>query len=161
MRVLAAAPVDCQDDLACRVVDIGNDVGDQDTQKLLARAHGHAWRAPCGFEIVRQAGEVWGRGGRFRRPHGLQSCFARLDPAKRHLPALLKLSGNQAIVGVTGSIAPFRKRCFIPSLLQLQFQDALLFTASFHVSPFGLFRRLDRHRLHGAEKFSTDGGIDP
>ena len=94
LRVLAAAPVDCQDDFARGVVDIGNDVSDQGAQKLLARAHGHSWRAPCGFEIVRQAGEVWGRDGRFRRPHGLQSCFAHLDPAKRRLPALLKLSGN-------------------------------------------------------------------
>ena len=102
-----------------------------------------------------------GRGGRFRRPHGLQSCFARLDPAKRRLPAVLKLSGNQAIVGVTGSVAPFRKRRFIPSLLQLQFHDALLFTPSFHVPPFGLYRRLDRHRLHSAEKFSSNRGVDP
>jgi hypothetical protein len=37
---------------------------------------------------------------------------------------------------------------FVPSLLQLQFHSALLFTASFHVPPFSFSRRLDRHRLH-------------
>jgi hypothetical protein len=71
------------------------------------------------------------------------------------------LRGDQAIVGITGSVAAFRKRGFVPSLLQLQLHNALLFTPSFHVPPFGLYRRFDRHRLHGAEKFSSDRGIDP
>ena len=130
--------MDCQDDLARRVIDIGNDVGDQGAQKPLARAHGHAWCIPSSIEIVRQAGEVWGHDGRFRRPHRLQARLARLDSPKRRLPTLLKLRGDQAIVGITGSVAPFRKRGFVPSLLQLQFHDALLFTPSFHVPPFGL-----------------------
>src|SRR5436853_5169449 len=39
--------------------------------------------------------------------------------AKRRLPTLLKLRGDQAIVGITGSVAAFRKRGFVPSLLQL------------------------------------------
>jgi hypothetical protein len=153
--------MDCQDDLARRLVDISNDVGDQGSQKPLARAHGYAWRVPCGIEIVRQVGEVWRHDGRFRCPHRLQPRLARLDATERRLPTLLKLRGDQAIVGITGSVAPFRKRGFISSLLQLQFHDALLFTPSFHVPPFGLYRRLDRHRLHRAEKFSSDRGVDP
>jgi len=153
--------MDCQDDLARRVIDIGNDVGDQGAQKPLARTHGHTWRIPSSIEIVRQAGEVWRHDGRFRRPHRLQARLARLDSPKRRLPTLLKLRGDQAIVGITGSVAPFRKRGFVPSLLQLQLHDALLFTPSFHVPPFGLYRRLDRHRLHRAEKFSSDRGVDP
>ncbi len=108
-----------------------------------------------------EAGEVWRHDGRFRRPHRLQARLARLDSPKRRLPTLLKLRGDQAIVGITGSVAPFRKRGFVPSLLQLQFHDALLFVPSFHVPPFGLHRRLDRHRPHGAEKFSSDRGVDP
>jgi hypothetical protein len=161
LRVLAAAPMDCQHDLARCVVDISDDVGDQGAQKPLARAHGHAWRVPCGVEVARQASEVWRHDGRFSRPHCLQPYLARLDAAKRRLPALLKLRGDQAIVGITGSVAPFRKRGFIPGLLQLQFHDALLFIPSFHVPPLGLYRRLDRHRLHGAKKFSSDRGVDP
>ena len=160
LRVLAAAPMDRQDDLARRLVDIGDDVGDQGAQKPLARAHGHAWRIPCGIEIVGQPGEVGRRGGRVRRPHRLQPRLARLDSPKRRLPALLELRGDQAIVGIAGSVAPLRKRGFISSLLQLQFHDALLFALSFHVPPLGLHCRLDRHRLHGAEKLSSDRGVD-
>ena len=37
LRMLAAAPMDRQDDLARRVIDIGNDVGDQGAQKPLDR----------------------------------------------------------------------------------------------------------------------------
>ena len=40
------------------------------------------------------------------------------------------------------------------------FDDALLFTPSFHVPPFGLHRRFDRHRLNGTEKLSGDRGVD-
>ena len=58
LRVLAASPMDRQDDLACRLIDIGNDVGDKGAQEPLARAHGHARGVPCGIQIVRQVGEV-------------------------------------------------------------------------------------------------------
>ena len=49
---------------------------------------------------------------------------------------------------------------FVSGLLQLEFHDALLFTPSFHVPPFGLHRRFDRHRLNGTEKLSGDRGVD-
>ena len=48
----------------------------------------------------------------------------------------------------------------MPGLLQLEFDDPLLFTSTFHVSPFGLQRRLDRQRLDGAEKLSGDRCVD-
>jgi hypothetical protein len=70
------------------------------------------------------------------------------------------LRGDEAIVGVAGSVAPLRERGFILGLLQLEFDDALLFTSTFHVPPFGLHRRLDRHRLDDAEKLSGDRCVD-
>ena len=94
LRVLAAAPMDRQDNLARRLVDIGNDVGDQGTQQPLARAHGDTWRVPCGLEIVGQAGEVGRYGNWLRRLHRLQPRLARLDAAKRRLPTLLELRGD-------------------------------------------------------------------
>jgi hypothetical protein len=45
-------------------------------------------------------------------------------------------------------------------LLQLQLDDALLFTPTFHVPPFGFQCRLDGHRLNGAEKLPGDRGVD-
>ena len=40
LRMLAAPPMDRQDDLTHRLVDIGDDVCDESTQELLASAHG-------------------------------------------------------------------------------------------------------------------------
>ena len=62
LRVLAASPMDRQDDLARRLVDVGNDVGDEGAKQPLWRAHRHAWRVPCGLEIVGQSGKVGRRG---------------------------------------------------------------------------------------------------
>jgi hypothetical protein len=36
-----------------------------------------------------------------------------------------------------------------------------LFASRFHVPPFGLGRRLDRHRRHGSQKFAGDRGVNP
>ena len=117
LRVLAASPVDRQDDLTCSLVDIGNNVGDQSAQEPLARAHCHTQRVPCGVEILRQTSEVRQRNGRVWRAHRLQPCFTLLYSAKCRLPTLLKLRGDQAIVGIAGSVAPFRERSFVASLL--------------------------------------------
>ena len=68
--------------------------------------------------------------------------------------AMRRLSGSQS------SVAPLRQRGFIPGLLQLEFDDALLFTASFHVPASGLCCRLDRHRLDRAEQLLGDRGVD-
>jgi hypothetical protein len=79
--MLTAAPMDRQDDLARRLVDIDSDVGDKGTQEPLARAHGHARRVPSGIEIVGQANEIGRRSGRIGRLQFLQSRLAHLDPA--------------------------------------------------------------------------------
>jgi len=94
LRVLAAAPMDRQDDLARRFIDVGDDVGDKRAEETLARAHGHARRIPCSVEIVGQPGEVGRRGSRIRRSHRLQPCLAGLDAMERRLPALLEPCGN-------------------------------------------------------------------
>ena len=133
LRVLAAPPVDHQDDLARRLVDVGDDVGDQGAHEPLAGAHGRARRVPGGFEVLGEAGEVRRDGGRGRRPHRLQPRLARLDPPQRRLPALLQLCGDQAVVGIAGRVAPLRKRRLVARLLQLQIDDALPFVLGFHV----------------------------
>ncbi len=94
LRVLAPAPMDRQDDLARRLIDVGNDVGHKSAEEPLACAHGHAWRVPCSVEIVGQPGEVGRRGSRIRRSHRLQPCLAGLDAMECRLPALLELCGN-------------------------------------------------------------------
>ena len=109
--------MDRQDDLAHRLVDVGDDVGDERSEESLARAHGHTWCVPGGIEILGQPGKVWRSGRWIRRPHRLQSRLARLDPAERFFPAPLELSGDEAIVGIAGGIAPFRERGFIAGLL--------------------------------------------
>ena len=79
--MLAAAPMDRQHDLARRVIDVGDDIGDEGTQQPLARAHGHARRVPGRIEIVGQAGEVGRHDDGIRRPRRLQSRLAGLDAA--------------------------------------------------------------------------------
>ena len=45
--MLAAAPMDREDDLARALVDVGDDVRDEGAQKLLVGAHRHAGRVPA------------------------------------------------------------------------------------------------------------------
>jgi transposase len=56
LRMLTAAPMDRQDNLARHLINICNDVGDKGAQEPLARAHGHARRVPRSVEIVSQPG---------------------------------------------------------------------------------------------------------
>ena len=42
LRVLAASPMDRQDDLARRLIDVGNDVRNEGPEQPLTGAHGHA-----------------------------------------------------------------------------------------------------------------------
>ena len=152
--------MDGQDDLAHCLVNVGDDVGDERAEETLASAHGHARRVPCGLEILTQSGKVGRSGGRVRHPHRRQLRFAGFNATERRLPALLELRGDQAVIGIAGSVAPFRERCFIAGLLQLEFHDALLFIPSFHIPASGLHCCLDRHRLDRAEQLSGDRGVD-
>src|SRR5215217_7539831 len=94
------------------------------------------WRVPGSAEIVRKTGEVGRHDAGIRRPRCLQPRLAGFDAAQRRLPALLELRGDQSIIGIAGGIAPFRERGFVSRLLQLEFDDTLLFAAGFHVPPF-------------------------
>jgi hypothetical protein len=101
--MLAASPMDRQNDLACLLVDISDDVDNESPEEALASTHGHAGCVPCGFEIVGKSGEVGFSGGRVRRPHRLQSRLASLHATERGFPALLKLRSDQAIIGIAGA----------------------------------------------------------
>src|SRR4051794_21194244 len=123
--MLAAAPMDREDDLARVLVDVGDDVRDEGAQKLLAGAHRYAGRVPGRFEVVGQAREIRCLDGCCRR-QPVKPCFAGLDPLERGFPALLKLGGDQTIVGIARRIAAFGQRGLVPSLLQLEISDAML-----------------------------------
>ena len=101
--MLAAPPVDRQDDLARRLVDVGDDVGDQRPQQPLARARRDARRGPCGGEIVGETGEVR-RGRRIGRPAPQGASRASHASTRRSAvsqffsscAAIRRLSGSQA-----------------------------------------------------------------
>jgi hypothetical protein len=71
-----------------------------------------------------------------------------LDTAKRRFPVLLKLNSDEAIIGITGSIATFGETRLIAGLLQFQVQDALLVVLSLLVHPLSLQCGLDGHWLY-------------
>lgn len=160
LRVLAAAPVDCQDDLAWRVVDVGDDIGDKGAQELLSSACSDAWSVPGGIEIRSKPDKIRrddiSIGGLGR----CESCLTHLDAAQCCFPALLQLCRNQPIVWIAGGIAPFCQCGFISGLLKLQFDDALLFGLAFHAHSLGFECRLDRHRFNGAKKFFADSRLN-
>ena len=70
------------------------------------------------------------------------------------------MRGDQSIVRVTGGIAALGQRGFIAGLLQFQFDDASSFVLALHAHSLRFQRRLDRHRLHGAQKFPGQSSLD-
>jgi hypothetical protein len=158
--MLATAPMDCQDDFTGGFVDVGNDIGDEGAQESLARPHRDAWCIPSHGEVFGEASEIGASGDGGRGSNGVDPRFAVRDAAQRRLPALFQLRSNQSIIGVTCRVAPFGKRGLVPGLLQFKFHDAAMFALTFHVSPFGLQRRLDCHGLEGSKKLPSDRSID-
>src|SRR5829696_9465745 len=158
--MLAASPMDREDDLARALVDVGDDVRDEGAQQLLAGAHRHAGRGPCRFEIVGQAREIRHLDGCCRR-QPFKPCFAGLDPLERGFPALLKLGGDQTIVGIARRIAAFGQRSLVASLLQLEISDALSFVSAFHSPSLSFQRGLDGHRFHDEEDLPRDRRLNP
>ena len=152
MGMLATAPMDCQDDFTGGFVDVGNDIGDEGAQESLARPHRDAWCIPSHGEVFGEASEIGASGDGGRGSNGVDLRFAVRDAAQRRLPALFQLRSNQSIIGVTCRVAPFGKRGLVPGLLQFKFHDAAMFALTFHVSPFGLQRRLDCHGLEGSKE---------
>src|SRR5689334_14559258 len=161
LRVLAAPPMDRQDDLARRLVHVGDDVGDQRAQQPLPGAHRDARRVPCGSEIIGQPREVRRGDGEPRGPHGVEPGLARLDAPERRLPALLQLRGGEAVVGIAGGVAAFGERGLVAGLPQTELDDPLSFGLALHPHPLRFQGGLDRHRRHGAEDLPGDGGVDP
>ena len=103
LGVLAALPVDRQDDLTRRLVDIGDDLDDQRTKQLLARAHGDARRIPGRRRGLRPARQSPGRAmadpASARRPVGPRSACTRRSAASQlfsSCAAIRRLSGSQA-----------------------------------------------------------------
>ena len=133
------------DDLAGRLVDVGDDVGDQRPQQLLARAGRDARRGPRGGEVGGEAGEV--RDGS-RRIGGVQRREARaavLHAPQRVLPVLLELRRDQAVVGIAGRVAALRQAGFVERLPEIELHDPPSFGLPLPVHPLGFQRRLDRH----------------
>jgi hypothetical protein len=118
LRMLAAAPMDRQADLARRLVDIGDDVGHQSAQEPLTSAHTDAWRVPGGFEVVGQPGEVRHDSGRVWYSHRFQPGLACRYSPQRRFPTLLELRGDQSVIGIAGSVAPLGERGLVAGLLQ-------------------------------------------
>ena len=85
--------------------------------------------------------------------------FAGFDTAKRRLPALLKLSGYEPIVGVVGRIASFGKRGFVAGLLQIQFKHLPSLRFAFAMHALRLQCCFDRHGRHGAQNLLRDRSV--
>ncbi|SAL68977.1 hypothetical protein AWB65_06777 [Caballeronia humi] len=146
--MLAALPVDRQGDRPCRLVDIGNDINDQCANQLLTCAHGDARRAPRCAKILGELRKVWHGSLSLRCTRRLQAHLAGLYTAQCHFPVLLQLRGNQAVLGITGGVAPLSQRGLIPCLLQFELHDSPLLVQGIHVHLLSLLCCFDRQWLH-------------
>jgi hypothetical protein len=98
-RMLAAAPVDLEDNLTQTRVVIGDDLNDDRTKKLLAGPHGHPWRIPDCFKFVCEPDKVgYWCGGTWRFKCG-QSCLTGLYTLQCYFPAFFKLCSYKALSG--------------------------------------------------------------
>ena len=158
--MLATAPMDREDDLARALVIVRDDVGDECTQKLLARSHRHARGIPCGLEVFRESRKIGRRRAGDRPLQCRQSSLTGLHPLQRRLPALLELRGDESIVRIAGRVASLGERGLLAGLLQLQLYDAPLLALLLHVSVFGVHRRLNRERRDREKQLAADGNID-
>jgi hypothetical protein len=85
-----------QDDFAPLLVHVGDDVGSQGSDKLLASAHGYAGSIPGGFEIFGKPGEVRCSNTFLRRRAlGIKPRLASLNTAQCAFPTLFQLRGDQ------------------------------------------------------------------
>src|SRR4051812_11876163 len=160
LRVLATLPVDRQDHLAGRLVDVGDDVLDQRTDKALAGAGRGAACVPGRRKILGDPREVRRACARGRRARSIQRRPTRLDPPQCSLPTPFQLGRDQSVVRVARRIAALCKRRFVAGLLQLQLEYAKPLRLSLHAQPLRLAGRLDRHRLQRPQQLGGDRGID-
>ena len=116
--MLTAAPVDRQNDLAGRLVDVGDNLvqpASAATADACAWSRSESSTRPQGLRQCPQ-NRVWpalviGAFAAFRRDS--HSCTRR----SVRLPALFERGGDQAIVRVAGGITPLGERGFITGLL--------------------------------------------
>jgi len=100
--------MDRQEDFTSRLVDIGDDVGDEGAQELLAGTHCDVRRVPRGVEVGGKPGKVRRGGDRIKRSrHLFESGSTRLDTAQRRFPTFFQLRRNQPIVGIAGGVPAF------------------------------------------------------
>ena len=161
LRMLAAAPMDGQHDFGRALVDVGDDIGDERAQELLAGPHGHGRGAPGHRQVFGQTGEVRHRpGGRIGRPGLGQTGLAGRDAPERRLPVLLQLGGDQSVVGIASGIAPLCQGSFVAGLLEFQLDQmvALIMLGLMHA--FGFQRGLDSHGLDRPKDFRRDRRVD-
>jgi hypothetical protein len=140
--------MDREYDLAHRIVDIDDDIGDQRAEQMLASAHRHIGRVPSrgqigcqiceGTRIDLDVGWSFNRWPRFHIPYA----------AERRLPVLLQLRGDEAIIRIAGSVTTLRETGFVAGLLQFQIVDVLLILLSFPMHPLRLERGFDCYRLY-------------
>ena len=161
LGVLASTPMDREDDIACVIIDIDDDVGDQRPEQLLASTHRDTGRSPGRRQILRQVGEGVRVDGDIRSPFGGTVGLQISDAPERGLPALFQLRGNEAIVRIAGRVATLGQACLVAGLLHFQVPDTLLVFLMFPVHPLRLERGIDRHWFHHQQQLSADRGIDP
>jgi hypothetical protein len=70
------------------------------------------------------------------------------DTAEGGFPVLLQLRGDEAVVGIAGSVATLGEFGLVARLLHFHIQDALLVFLSFPVHSLCLERGIDRHGFH-------------
>jgi hypothetical protein len=62
--------------------------------------------------------------------------------------------GNQAVLGITGSVATFGEASLVTGLLQIQIENVALLFLSLSVHPFCLEGGLDRQRFYSVEQLA-------
>jgi len=129
MGMLAASPMDRQNDLTRVVVDVGDDLDDEGPQEALASAHGHAWCVPCGIEVLGEVGEVGRCGGRVWRPALPPIALRKFARGEARLPSSSRVakrsddcrgrrrrSAAQRVTLHTGPAAAPARRCAVVRL---------------------------------------------
>ena len=98
-----AHPVDRDNDLAGRIVEIGNGLPDHCPHDTLLQASVGCWRGPNSFKVLGKCGEAdrfgvdTGQGGSVVIGDAL---FDRLDMSECAIPARLQFTGDQAVLRV-------------------------------------------------------------
>jgi len=153
--------MDREDDFARFFIDINDDVGNQGSQQLLTCAHADIGRVPRRGQLacqiskgIRSYRDSWGL------LRGL-ACFQLLDALQSLFPVLLKLGGDEAIVGIAGGITALRETGLVAGLFNFQGQNAVSVFLLLPVHSLCLKGRFNRHRLHNSQQLLGNCGVYP